>query len=50
MAELVRRHDRASITLWASFNHRILRKCRAAVRPRPLYMTSHPPRDVTHPQ
>lgn len=30
VAELVRRHDRASITLWASFNHRILRKCRAA--------------------
>ncbi|KAM9169109.1 lysophospholipase D GDPD3-like, partial [Mergus octosetaceus] len=30
VAELVRRHDRAAITLWASFDHRILRKCRAA--------------------
>ncbi|XP_066840319.1 LOW QUALITY PROTEIN: lysophospholipase D GDPD3-like, partial [Anser cygnoides] len=30
VAELVRRHDRAAITLWASFDDRILRKCRAA--------------------
>ncbi|XP_068779374.1 lysophospholipase D GDPD3 isoform X2 [Struthio camelus] len=30
VAELVQRHDRAAITVWASFEERILRKCRAA--------------------
>ncbi|XP_074423984.1 LOW QUALITY PROTEIN: lysophospholipase D GDPD3-like [Larus michahellis] len=30
VAALVRRHDRAAITLWASFHERILRKCRRA--------------------
>ncbi|KAM9267491.1 lysophospholipase D GDPD3 [Morus bassanus] len=30
VAALVRRHDRAPITLWASFREPILRKCRAA--------------------
>ncbi|XP_074787065.1 lysophospholipase D GDPD3 [Athene noctua] len=30
VAALVRRYDRASITLWASFREPILRKCRAA--------------------
>ncbi|KAM9250226.1 lysophospholipase D GDPD3 [Cariama cristata] len=30
VAALVRRHDRAPITLWASFHDPILRKCRAA--------------------
>ncbi|KAM6993011.1 lysophospholipase D GDPD3-like [Passerculus sandwichensis] len=35
VASLVRRFDRAPITLWASFRERILSKCRRAVSPSP---------------